>query len=89
MATRLPAGGGSTAEATNRGHLNLHRESPESSQRSIWRGAAGKPGGDRLRHLAYAGGWKKFEPVWDALIRSRQVLRALPLLETTLNRFQR
>ena len=52
---------------------------------SIWRGAAGKPSGDRLRHLAYAGGWKKFEPLWDALIRSGQVIRALPLLERTLS----
>ncbi|MFI1988901.1 B12-binding domain-containing radical SAM protein [Actinoplanes sp. NPDC020271] len=51
---------------------------------AIWRGAKGKPLPDRLRHLAYAGGWKKFEPLWDALIRSRQVLRALPLLETAL-----
>ncbi|MET0423783.1 MAG: radical SAM protein [Actinoplanes sp.] len=51
--------------------------------RNIWRGAAA--GGDRWRHLAYAGGWKKFEPLWDALIRSRQVLRALPLLERTLS----
>ena len=56
--------------------------------RSIWRGAAAKPAvGDRMRHLAYAGGWKKFEPVWDALIRSRQVLRALPLLEAALGSF--
>jgi radical SAM superfamily enzyme YgiQ (UPF0313 family) len=52
---------------------------------AIWRGAAVKSGPGRWRHLAYAGGWKKFEPLWDALIRSRQVLRALPLLETTLN----
>lgn len=51
---------------------------------AIWRGARQKPLPGRLRHLAYAGGWKKFEPVWDALIRSRQVLRALPLLETAL-----
>jgi radical SAM superfamily enzyme YgiQ (UPF0313 family) len=51
---------------------------------NIWRGARNKPGRDRLRHLAYAGGWKKFEPLWDALIRSKQVLRALPLLERTL-----
>src|SRR4029077_975006 len=30
---------------------------------SIWRGAASKAGlRPRLRHLAYAGGWKKFEP---------------------------
>jgi len=53
--------------------------------RSVWRGAATKPVlGDRLRHLAYAGAWKKFEPVWDVLIRSRHVLQALPVLEAAL-----
>jgi radical SAM superfamily enzyme YgiQ (UPF0313 family) len=58
--------------------------------RSIWRGAAAKPVlGDRLRHLAYAGAWKKFEPVWDALIRTRRVLHALPLLEASLASFGR
>jgi len=56
--------------------------------RSIWRGAATKPVlGDRLRHLAYSGAWKKFESVWDLLIRSGQVLHALPLLETALGSF--
>jgi hypothetical protein len=40
-----------------------------------------------LRHLAYAGGWKKFEPLWDLLIRSKQVLHALPILETILTGF--
>jgi hypothetical protein len=40
-----------------------------------------------LRHLAYAGGWKKFEPLWDLLIRSKQVLHALPVLETILTGF--
>jgi len=55
---------------------------------AILRGAATKPVlRDRLRHLAYAGGWKKFEPVWDLLIRSRQVLHALPLLEAALASF--
>ncbi|AGL17167.1 radical SAM domain-containing protein [Actinoplanes sp. N902-109] len=53
--------------------------------RAIWDGAKGKPAGDRMRHLAYAGGWKKFEPMWDTLIRSRQVLRAMPVLERVLN----
>jgi len=37
-----------------------------------------------LRHLAYAVGWKKLEPLWDLLIRSMQVGRALPLLEMVL-----
>jgi hypothetical protein len=56
--------------------------------RSIWRGAASKPvPGDRMRHLAYAGAWKKFEPLWDLLIRSGQVLHALPLLEAALGSF--
>jgi radical SAM superfamily enzyme YgiQ (UPF0313 family) len=52
---------------------------------SILRGALQKETlRGRLRHLAYAGGWKKFEPLWDVLIRSRQVLHALPLLEMIL-----
>ncbi|HVS47765.1 MAG TPA: hypothetical protein VHJ99_02550, partial [Candidatus Dormibacteraeota bacterium] len=55
---------------------------------SIWRGASAKSGlRPRLRHLAYAGGWKKFEPLWDVLIRSKQVLHALPVLETILAGF--
>jgi hypothetical protein len=52
---------------------------------AIWRGAQTKPVvRDRLRHIAYAGGWKKFEPVWDVLIRTGQVLHTLPLLESLL-----
>ena len=52
---------------------------------SIFRGAAHNSDlRGALRHIAYAGGWKKFEPLWDLLIRSRQVLHALPLLEATL-----
>lgn len=55
---------------------------------SIWRGAATKPLlGDRLRHLAYSGGWKKCEPLWHVLIRTSQVTRALPLLESLLGSF--
>src|SRR5207247_7219146 len=55
---------------------------------AIWRGASSKAGlRSRLRHLAYAGGWKKFEPLWDLLIRSKQVLHALPVLETILTGF--
>ena len=52
---------------------------------SILRGAASKEDlRGRLRHIAYAAGWKKFEPLWDLLIRSRHVLHALPVLEATL-----
>ncbi|MEY9965843.1 hypothetical protein ABIA33_003893 [Streptacidiphilus sp. MAP12-16] len=55
---------------------------------SIWKGSAVHDHArDRVRHLAYSGGWKKFEPAWDALIRSRHVMHALPLLEQTLSAF--
>ncbi|MEJ2747424.1 MAG: B12-binding domain-containing radical SAM protein, partial [Anaerolineae bacterium] len=38
----------------------------------------------KLRHLGYAGGWKKFEPLWDWVIRFKQVGHMLPLLEAIL-----
>lgn len=53
---------------------------------SILRSAASKDSlWGQLRHVGYAGGWKKFEPLWDLVIRARQVTRALPLLETLLD----
>ena len=39
---------------------------------------------ERFRHLAYAGGWKKFEPAWDWVIRMRRVNSFLPMLERVL-----
>jgi radical SAM superfamily enzyme YgiQ (UPF0313 family) len=47
---------------------------------------AGGSIGHRLRRFAYAAGWKKFEPLWDVLIRSRRLASMLPLLEGILNR---
>ncbi len=38
----------------------------------------------RLRHLAYTGGWKKFEPLWDLVIRAKRVADFVPLLELIL-----
>ena len=43
----------------------------------------------RLRHFAYAAGWKKFEPAWDWVIRAKRVSYLLPTLETILNGFGR
>jgi hypothetical protein len=55
---------------------------------SIWKGAAAQETvRARARHLAYAGGWKKFEPLWDLIIRSRRVNAMLPMLERTLDAF--
>jgi radical SAM superfamily enzyme YgiQ (UPF0313 family) len=40
-----------------------------------------------LRHLAYAAGWKKFEPLWDVAIRAKRAGMMLPVLETILSEF--
>ena len=42
-----------------------------------------------LRHLAYAAGWKKFEPLWDLVIRAKRAGMMLPVLETILSEFGR
>ncbi|HEX8218427.1 MAG TPA: radical SAM protein [Chloroflexia bacterium] len=55
---------------------------------SIFRGASTKENwAGRLRHAAYAGGWKKFERLWDVVIRAKKVTRMLPVLETILAEF--
>ena len=38
----------------------------------------------QAKHFFYAAGWKKFEPLWDAVIRARQLRRMTPLLEGVL-----
>ena len=40
----------------------------------------------QAKHFFYAAGWKKFEPVWDLLIRARQLNRITPMLEGVLAR---
>jgi radical SAM superfamily enzyme YgiQ (UPF0313 family) len=65
-----------------------YREAYRSFYRwnAIARSAAAAPGWSRrLRHLAYAGGWKKFEPFWNVVIRAGQVWRFLPALERVLD----
>lgn len=57
---------------------------------SLWRSASTKETlMGRLRHLAYAGGWKKFEPLWDWVIRAKRVMHLLPMLEAVLSGFGR
>lgn len=58
------------------------------SWNNIWRGATNKATiGGRLRHLGYAGGWKKFEPLWDFVIRAKRATTMLPMLEAVLSEF--
>ena len=55
---------------------------------AILRGAATKPSlAAAARHVAYAGGWKKLEPLWDLAIRARRVSALLPVLESVLTGF--
>jgi radical SAM superfamily enzyme YgiQ (UPF0313 family) len=57
---------------------------------SIFSGASHKETlAGKLRHVAYAGGWKKFEPMWDVLIRARRATTMLPVLESILEGFGR
>jgi radical SAM superfamily enzyme YgiQ (UPF0313 family) len=43
----------------------------------------------QAKHFFYASGWKKFEAVWDLMIRARQLTRVTPLLEGVLSRVTR
>lgn len=39
-----------------------------------------------VKHFAYAGGWKKFEPLWNFMIKTKGLNQMLPLLEAILSR---
>jgi radical SAM superfamily enzyme YgiQ (UPF0313 family) len=72
-----------TAEMLEQGYWRAYRDFYRWG--SIWRGATTKETlTGKARHLAYAGGWKKFERVWDWIIRLRRLPVILPLLEKTL-----
>lgn len=43
----------------------------------------------QAKHFFYAAGWKKFEPLWDFMIRMRQLGQVTPLLEAVLSRVTR
>jgi radical SAM superfamily enzyme YgiQ (UPF0313 family) len=40
----------------------------------------------KLKHFFYAGGWKKFEPVWNFLIKTKNLNSMLPILESILTK---
>lgn len=39
-----------------------------------------------LKHFTYAGGWKKFEPLWNFIIKTKNLNSMLPLLEAILSK---
>lgn len=79
---------GMSAEALEQGYWRAYRDF--YGWGAIVRGAAAHgrlvPA---LRHAAYAAGWKKFEPLWDLVIRARRAAMMRPLLETILSEFGR
>jgi radical SAM superfamily enzyme YgiQ (UPF0313 family) len=77
-----------SAQELERGYWRAYRRFYR--WRSIVRGATAH--GDvvsGLRHFAYAAGWKKFEPLWDAVIRAKRAGTMLPVLEAILSEFGR
>ncbi len=77
---------GMSAEELESGYWAAYRDFYRWS--SIWKAAFAH--GDlreHARHLAYTGGWKKLEPMWDLAIRGGKVHAFVPLLETILDRF--
>ena len=39
-----------------------------------------------IKHFSYAGGWKKFEPLWNFIIKTKGLNKMLPLLEVILSK---
>jgi radical SAM superfamily enzyme YgiQ (UPF0313 family) len=75
-----------SAESLEAGYWRAYRDFYRWG--SIFRGAWTKDHLlGRLRHVGYAGGWKKFEPLWDWVIRAKRAGSMLPALETILSGF--
>ncbi len=74
-----------TAEQLKRGYDRAYRDF--YSWTNIARGAAAHAGvKHRAKHFFYAAGWKKFEPLWNAVIKSRRLSGMTPLLEGVLSK---
>jgi hypothetical protein len=72
-----------TAEQLETGYWRAYRDFYR--WRNILAGALTKPSAiGRLRHVAYAAGWKKFEPLWDFVLRAKRVAMMRPVLESVL-----
>lgn len=72
-----------TPEQLEAGYWRAYREFYRWPR--IFEGAWTKPDPARkLRHVAYAAGWKKFEPLWDLVLRAKRVGYTRPLLERVL-----
>ncbi|MDR3253243.1 MAG: hypothetical protein LBT35_06765 [Tannerella sp.] len=74
---------GLTAEELERGYHRAYSEFYSWS--NIFRGSFVHDDLKRkIQHLFYTGGWKKFEPLWNFIIKTHGLNRMLPLLESIL-----
>lgn len=79
---------GMTVETLEDGYWQAYRKFYR--WRSIFRSASVKNSAtDTIRHLMYTGGWKKFEPFWNVVIKTGKVSKMLPVLESVLSDFGR
>jgi radical SAM superfamily enzyme YgiQ (UPF0313 family) len=76
-----------TAEQLETGYWRAYRDFYRWG--SIFKSAQAHPKMlNQLRHIAYSGGWKKFESMWDWVIRAKRVMYLLPVLESVLAGFK-
>jgi radical SAM superfamily enzyme YgiQ (UPF0313 family) len=77
-----------TPEALKAGYDRAYREFyrwPSIARASFTHGTLKH----QAKHFFYAAGWKKFEPLWDFVIRARQLRAMTPLLEGVLSKVTR
>ena len=74
-----------TAEQLESGYRGAYRSF--YGWRNIARGSLAHEGlKHQAKHFFYAVGWKKFEPLWDAVIKTRRLDIMTPLLEAVLSK---
>jgi radical SAM superfamily enzyme YgiQ (UPF0313 family) len=74
---------GMTIDQLEAGYWRAYRDF--YSWKNVVRGASNHGTVARsMKHLAYAGAWKKLEPLWDTVIRARRLGGMRPLLESVL-----
>lgn len=74
-----------TAEQVEAGYHRAYRDFYSWS--NILRGSANHESiKHMIKHFLYAGGWKKFEPLWNLVIKTHHLASMLPMLEGILSK---
>lgn len=77
-----------TANALKEGYDKAYRDF--YGWQNIARAAAAHGGArHRAKHFFYAAGWKKFEPLWDLVIKAQRLGVMTPMLEAVLSKVTR